>query len=77
MRLIDIYKDVMYFRKASQEFYNECMLTLRNPEARQLFSSLRDDESRAVAMLQQKIDTMESSPGIIAKIIPSFGDGRE
>ena len=71
MREIDIYKDLLYFKISSQVYYNQNIIDVRNPEIRQLFTQLRDDEMRAVVKLQQKIEKQEASTGIIAKVFPS------
>ena len=71
MKEIDIYKDLLYFKIMNQTYYNRNIIDVRNPEVRQLFTQLRDDEMRAVVRLQQKIEKLESPSGIIAKIFPS------
>lgn len=71
MKEIDIYKDLLYFRISNQVYYNRNIIDIRNPEVRQLFTQLRDDEMRAVVKLQQKLEKLESPPGIIAKIFPT------
>lgn len=71
MKDIDIYKDLLYFRISNQVYYNRNIIDARNPEVRQLFTQLRDDEMRAVVKLQQNIEKLEASPGIIAKIFPT------
>jgi len=46
------------------------MRYIKNPEARQVFTQLRDDEMRDIVNLQQKIDRIQSSEGIISKLFP-------
>jgi rubrerythrin len=67
----DIYKDILQYRISSQMRYNEDLIAVRNPEVRQLFAQLRDDETRAVVKLQQRLDRLEASPGIISRIFPT------
>jgi rubrerythrin len=71
MKEKEIYKDILQYRISSQTFYNDNLITVRNPEIRQLFTQLRDDEMRDVVKLQQKIDRLEASPGIVSRIFPS------
>ncbi len=71
MNEADVYRDILQYRIASQKQYNENLIEIRNPEVRQLFAQLRDDELRAVARLQQRIERLEATPGTIARIFPS------
>ncbi len=71
MKEIDMLRDILQYRISNQVFYNETLISVRNPEAKQAFTQLRDDEMRAIVNLQQKIDRLEASPGIIAKIFPT------
>ncbi len=71
MKDIDIYKDLLYCRISSQDYYNRNIIEIRNPEIRQLFTQLRDDEMRAVVKLQQKIEKLEVTPWIVTKIMPT------
>lgn len=67
----DYLKDILMQRISNQVFYNQVLVEIRNPEVRNLFTQMRDDEMRAIVKLQQKIDRMETRPGIISKILPS------
>jgi len=71
MKEIDILKDMLQYRILNQSFYNRNILETKNPEVRQLFAQLRDDETRAVVKLQQKVERYEAAPGIIARIFPA------
>lgn len=71
MKDIEIIKDILEYKIMNQVSYNESLIEIRNPEVRQLFTQLREDEMRAVVNLQQRIEKLEASPGIIAKIFPS------
>ncbi len=70
MKEADILRDIMYFRTESQLIYNKSIIETRNPEVRQLFTQLRDDETRAVSELQQRVERLETPPTIISKFIP-------
>lgn len=71
MKEIDIMKDLLQYRISNQVFYNGKLIEVKNPEVRHVFTQLRDDEMRAVVELQQKVERLEASPGIIAKVFPS------
>ncbi|GAE87064.1 hypothetical protein [Acetivibrio straminisolvens] len=70
MEQIDILQDLLQCRIANEVFYNESLIYVKNPEARQVFTQLRDDEMRAIVNLQQRIDRLQSSEGIISKLFP-------
>ena len=71
MKEVDILDDILQFRISNQVFYNENLIDVRNPEIRQIFTQMRDDEMRAIVKLQQKIERLKTSPGIVAKIFPT------
>lgn len=71
MREVDILKDVLQYRASNQLFYNENLINIRNPEVRQLYSQLREDEMRAVVKLQEKIERLEAKPYIVSKLFPT------
>ncbi len=71
MKKKDIFKDILQTRMSNQVYYNENLIIQSNPEIRQLFTQLRDDETRSIIMLQKNIQRLESPPGIISKILPS------
>ncbi|MFZ5989820.1 MAG: hypothetical protein ACOYWZ_22215 [Bacillota bacterium] len=71
MDQVDMLKDLLQYRISNQIFYNENLITIRNPEVRQVFTQLRDDEMRAIVKLQQKIERLQASPGIVSKIFPT------
>lgn len=70
MKEVDIFKDLLLYKSSNQVFYNQSLLDIRNPEARQLFIQLREDEMRGIISLEQKINRIEASSGIISKIFP-------
>jgi len=67
----DVLRDILQTRISNQVYYNENVITVRNPEVRQIFTQLRDDEMRSIVRLQKKVQRLESPPGIITKILPS------
>jgi len=71
MKEVDVLKDILQYRVSNQLFYNEKLINIKNPEVRQLFSEMRDDEMRAIVKLQQKIQRLEAKPYIISKIFPT------
>jgi hypothetical protein len=71
MKEVDILKDLLEYKIASQITYNNYVIDLLNPEARQLFTQMRDDEMRAITKLQQKVTRLESKARIIARILPA------
>lgn len=50
-----------------QNFYNEQMILITNPDIRGLLTRLRDEEMKFIALFQQKIEAMESKPTEISK----------
>lgn len=70
MEDIDILKDILQYRMINQLSYNESLINVRNPEVRNTFAQLRDDEMRDIIRIQQKIERNKGSAGIIAKILP-------
>ena len=71
MEDINILKDILQYRIINQVSYNENLISIRNPEVRQVFTQLRDDEMRDIVRIQQKIERNKGNAGIIAKIIPN------
>jgi len=71
LELVYILKDILQSRISNQIFYNNKLITIRNPEVRQVLTQLRDDEMRAIVKLQQKIDRLQNTSGIISKIFPT------
>lgn len=71
MEDIDILKDILQNRVVNQVSYNENLINARNPEIRNTFTQLRDDEMRDIVRIQQKIERNKGSVGIIARIIPN------
>ena len=59
MKDVDVMKDILQSRISNQLVYNNTIIDLRNPEIRQLYTQMRDDEMRCIAKLQQKIERLE------------------
>lgn len=74
MKEVDIFKDVLQSRISNQVIYNNYLIYIRNPEIRQVYSQFRDDETRAIVMLQQKIQKLETPSGIFSKIFSNRSD---
>ena len=70
MEDMDILKDILQYRIINQVSYNENLVNVRNPEVRNTFTQLRDDEMRDIVRIQQKIERNKGYSGIIAKILP-------
>ncbi len=71
MKELDILQDILAYRISGQLKYNSKMIHIRNPEARQIFTQLRDDEMRSIVKLQQKVEGIKEAPFIPSKIFPS------
>lgn len=66
----EILRDLLDCKIHNEIFYNDCIINVQNPEARQLFKQLRDDEMRQIIKLQQKIKRIYSKTNIISKLFP-------
>ncbi len=60
MNKVSWLKDMLESKVYRQQFCNENMLRVTNPEARQLLAQIRDDEMRQIILLQQKIDALST-----------------
>ncbi len=65
----EILRDLLEYKISNQLFYNESIIHMENPEVRQLFMQMRDDEMRYITKLQQKIERLQAT-NIISKIFP-------
>lgn len=71
MTELDILTDILEYKMMLQKWYNHALLNVVNPEAKALFTRLRDDETRDVLNIQQKL-LRKGSPGkIVHKIFPA------
>lgn len=71
MKEADLIKDMLSYVISLQVFYNESVINITNPEARQLFTQLRDDETRNIIKLQQKSERVETKSHVISRLLPS------
>jgi hypothetical protein len=71
MNEVETLRDLQEYRIMLQKWYNSVLLSVVNPEARSLFTRLRDDETRAVMNIQQRLLRMEAPNKIIHKIFPT------
>lgn len=72
MNTLDLLYDALDDKIQMQIYYNESMLRIVNPAARQLFSNLRDEETRHIQAIQQEIAAIEAKPFPINKILPGM-----
>ena len=54
-----------------QEWYNQALIKGVNPEAKGLFTRLRDDETRAILNIKHKLLRKGSPAKVIHKIFPA------
>ncbi len=71
MNEIDMLRELQEYRTMLQKWYNDVLLNVVNPEAKALFTRLRDDETRAVMNIQQALLRMEAPNKIMHKIFPT------
>jgi hypothetical protein len=71
MKEIDVMRDILQDRISNEIFYNSNIIEFRNPEIKQLYTQMRDDEMRSIVKLQQKIERNEAPEGIISRIFPT------
>lgn len=55
MNTVDLLQDLLQNEMMLQTMYNKHMIEITNPEARQLFTQLRDTKLQNLAQLQQEI----------------------
>jgi len=68
MKKVDALKDILQSRIVNQMSYNEGLINNYNPELRQVYTQLRDDEMRSIVKLQQRVERLESARGIVSKL---------
>lgn len=71
MKNNDVLRDILQTRISNQLSYNNNVINIRNPEIRQAFTQMRDDEMRSIVKLQKNVQRLEAPPSFITKIIPS------
>ncbi len=62
MKKTDFSYDVLQDKISGQVFYNEMMIRLTNPVAREIFKQFRDDEEKYVQRLQKHVIAKEYVP---------------
>ncbi|MCL6610622.1 MAG: hypothetical protein K6T66_03660 [Peptococcaceae bacterium] len=71
MQTRDLLYDLLQDKIRGQIFYNELMIRMVNPLARDLFRTFRDeDERQALAVLKQFL-AVESKPAILKAFLPA------
>lgn len=55
---LDFLHDSLQDEMMLQSMYNKYMMDISNPEARQLFTQLRDEKMKNISQLQLEIKTM-------------------
>jgi hypothetical protein len=58
MNNLDFLHDSLQDEMMLQSMYNKYMMDISNPEARQLFTQLRDAKMKNISQLQQEIKNM-------------------
>lgn len=69
MKSIDIFYDLMQYKLESQIFYNDIMVRMVNPLARDLFKTFRDEDEREVVRIRRFFLSLESRPVIFKSFI--------
>ncbi|AGI40094.1 hypothetical protein Clst_2063 [Thermoclostridium stercorarium subsp. stercorarium DSM 8532] len=71
MNEMNILTDLLEYKIMLQKWYNHALLSVVNPEAKALFTRLRDDETRDILNIQQKLLRKSTPANIIHKIFPA------
>lgn len=71
MTELDILTELLEYKMMLQKWYNNALINVINPEAKALFTRLRDDETRDILNIQQKLLRKGSPVKIIHKIFPA------
>lgn len=72
MNKLDLLYDALTDKLWSQHFYNEQVLMMLNPAARDLFTRLRDEEGQHVLALRSAITAMEANLFPPNRIMPGL-----
>ncbi|KJS00716.1 MAG: hypothetical protein VR68_06410 [Peptococcaceae bacterium BRH_c4a] len=62
MKTMDLLYDLLMDKINSQVFYNDIMVRMVNPAARELFKTLRDDEEKRLQEIRRQFLALESAP---------------
>lgn len=77
MKSMDILYDLLLDKINSQEFYNDMMVRMVNPLARDLFKTIRDEEERDVIIVRKSFLAAESKPMILKAFFPAQTPGKK
>ncbi|MFZ5644032.1 MAG: hypothetical protein ACOY46_10615 [Bacillota bacterium] len=69
MKSEDILYDLLKDKIMNQKFYNDIMVNMVNPLARDLFKAFRDDEEREVIKIRKQFLTLEAKPMIFKSFV--------
>lgn len=69
MKSADILCDLLRDKTAGQVFYNEMMVRVVNPLARDLFKTFRDDEERDLFIVRRRLLALESKPSVLKSFV--------
>jgi len=69
LKTIDLLYDLMLDKISSQLFYNEIMVGMVNPAARDFFKTLRDEEDRHLQEIRRQFLALESTPMILKNYV--------
>lgn len=69
MKSADILCDLLRDKTAGQVFYNEMMVRVVNPLARDLFETFRDDEERDLFIVRRRLLALEAKPAVLKSFV--------
>ena len=69
MKTEEILYDLLKDKIMNQTFYNDIMVNMVNPLARDLFKAFRDDEEREVERIRKQFLALEAKPMIFKNFI--------
>lgn len=65
MKTMDLLYDLLMDKINSQVFYNDIMVHMVNPVAREIFKTFRDDEEKQLQEIRRQFLAQESAPMIM------------
>ncbi|MCL5057952.1 MAG: hypothetical protein M1130_08140 [Actinobacteria bacterium] len=65
----EIFYDLLLYKIESQVFYNNVMVRMVNPMARDLLKTFRDEDERDVVSIRKLLLSLESRPMIFKTIL--------
>jgi hypothetical protein len=69
MNSTDIFYDLLLCKTQSQVFYNDIMVRMVNPMARDLFRTFRDEDEKEVLKIRKIFLNLEARPSIFKSFI--------